>query len=66
VEHLRTEDASVRIDELRVGGQTQTITVQPKNGPAYQLGTHSSNRNPATDASDSGTTAARGWKVLGF
>ena len=66
VEHIRLEDNSVRIDEVRVGGQTQHITVQPKNMPPYELGTHSSNRNPATDHSDSGTGGARGWKVLGF
>ena len=66
VEHLRLEDSSVRIDEVRVGGQTQHITVQPKNMPTYELGTHSSNRNPATDNSDSGQTSSRGWKVLGF
>ena len=66
VERIRVEDGSVRIDEVRVGGQTQNITVQPKNMPAYELGTHSSNRNPATDNSDSGQTGSRGWKVLGF
>ena len=66
IERIRVEDNSVRIDEVRVGGQTQAITVQPKNMPSYELGTHSSNRNPATDSSDSGQTSSRGWKVLGF
>ena len=66
IERIRVEDSSVRIDEVRVGGQTQAITVQPKNMPSYELGTHSSNRNPATDNSDSGQTGSRGWKVLGF
>lgn len=66
IERIRVEDSSVRIDEVRVGGQTQAITVQPKNMPSYELGTHSSNRNPATDNSDSGQTSSRGWKVLGF
>lgn len=66
IERIRVEDNSVRIEEVRVGGQTQAITVQPKNMPSYELGTHSSNRNPATDNSDSGQTSSRGWKVLGF
>ena len=66
IEHIRVEDAKVRIDELHVGGQTQQITVQPKNMPSYELGTHNGNRNPATDSNDSGQTSPKGWKVLGF
>ena len=34
IERIRTEDAGTRIDELRVGGETQQITVQPKTGGA--------------------------------
>ena len=30
IERIRHEDAGSRIDEVRVGGQTQSITVQPK------------------------------------
>ena len=38
IERLTHEDALSRVDELRVGGQTQRIEVQPKNGaPAYQI-----------------------------
>ena len=38
IERIRTEDAGTRIDELRVGGQTQRISVQPKNDmPAYEI-----------------------------
>ena len=32
IERIRTEDGGSRIDELRVGGQTQSIVVQPKCG----------------------------------
>lgn len=66
IEQIRVEDDKVRIDELRVGGQTQSITVQPKNMPAYDVGTQNGNRNPATDNNASGQTGTRGWKVLGF
>jgi len=52
VEHIQVEDSAARIDELRVGGETQNITVQPKSGmPAYQVEPKSGERT---------------WKVLGF
>ena len=52
VERIHIEDAGASIDELRVGGETKTITVQPKNGlPAYQV-------QPAS--------GERSWKILGF
>ncbi len=38
IERIRVEDKGSRIDELRVGGQTQSISVQPKNDmPAYEV-----------------------------
>ncbi len=59
IERLRTEDAGTRIDELRVGGQTQSITVQPKNDmPAYEV-------RPA-DAQGSGSSGIRVWNFLKF
>ncbi len=52
IEHIRIEDSGARIDEVRVGGDTQSITVQPKDGmPAYKV-------EPKT--------GERTWKVLGF
>ena len=51
-ERILIEDAGTRINELRVGGETKTITVQPKGGmPAYDV------------KPDSGE---RSWKILGF
>jgi hypothetical protein len=51
-ERIRIEDAGSRIDELRVGGETKTITVQPKGGmPAYEVQPKSGERS---------------WKILGF
>ncbi len=51
-ERIRIEDAGSTIDELRVGGETLSITVQPKGGmPAYQI-------QP--------TSGERSWKILGF
>ena len=52
IERIRIDDTHARIDELRVGGETQSITVQPKGGmPAYQV-------QP--------TSGERSWKILGF
>jgi len=38
-EYIHVEDAGSRIDEVRIGGQTQSIHVQPKVGnmPAYEV-----------------------------
>ena len=52
IEIIHVEDAGARIDEVRVGGETKSITVQPKDGmPAYQVAPK---------------TGERTWKVLGF
>ncbi len=51
-ERILIEDAGSRIDELRVGGETRSITVQPKGGaPRYQI-------QP--------TSGERSWNVLAF
>ena len=52
IERISVEDASTRIDEVRFGGQTRSITVQPKGGmPAYDI-------QPET--------GARTWKIFGY
>jgi hypothetical protein len=51
-EHIQVEDEGARIDELRIGGETRTISVTPKGGmPAYDVAPK---------------TGERTWKVLGF
>ena len=38
VDHIRVEDAGSRVDEVRAGGETKSITVQPKaNVPPYSV-----------------------------
>jgi len=65
IEKIRHEDAGSRIDELRVGGETRSITVQPKGAvPPYELSPDSSNRNPA--AAGSGSEGKRGWNLFKF
>ena len=68
-ERIQIEDAGSRVDKLRVGGQTQTISVQPKTGsmPSYEVQSPDGARSRA--GSNSGaetTTAPRVWNVLKF
>lgn len=62
IERIRHEDAGSRIDELRVGGETKNITVQPKgDAPAYQVAPESNNRNPSDAGRGSG-----GWNIFKY
>ena len=68
-ERIQLEDAGSRVDELRVGGQTQSITVQPKAGnlPGYEVQSPDGTRGRAGSASGAETTTApRVWNVLKF
>ncbi|MBS3996065.1 MAG: hypothetical protein KGZ67_01820 [Hydrogenophaga sp.] len=68
VERIQHEDALARIDELRVGGQTRSIDVQPKNGaPAYQIAPAGSGSSPADSAGQrTGVAGKSSWRVLSF
>lgn len=69
IQRIRTEDAGSRIDEVRVGGETQSITVQPKTGgkvPAYEVKPSDSTRGSAPSPSNSDTNGSRVWNVLKF
>lgn len=69
IERIRVEDAGNRVDELRVGGQTQAITVQPKAAvPAYEIQPTDLARSRPADNRDgmSSATGKRVWNVLGF
>lgn len=63
------EDDNTRIEELRVRGQTQKVTVQPKNSklPSYEIIMGDGSRDLSPGA---GTTRAaagrRVWSVLSF
>ncbi|MCY7307383.1 MAG: hypothetical protein LH632_14795 [Rhodoferax sp.] len=69
IERIRIEDGGARIDELRVGGETLSITVVPKgNMPAYEVLPASANRAPSAGERN-GSSASGGtrvWKILGF
>ena len=67
IERIRTEDAGTRIDELRVGGETQQITVQPKTGgAAYEVKPPEGARGTAPAATSNDTNGSRVWNVLKF
>ncbi|MCA0326781.1 MAG: hypothetical protein LCH89_14445 [Proteobacteria bacterium] len=68
IEHLRTEDAGARVDELRTGGETRSITVQPAaEVPPYQVQPADGAR-PETGPREAGPGGAgrRVWNVIQF
>ncbi|XAH24982.1 hypothetical protein AAFF27_07255 [Xylophilus sp. GW821-FHT01B05] len=68
IENIRVEDGGSRIDEVRYGGQTQSITVQPKaQVPEYQITpTDGARRRPAARDGAESDTGQRVWRVMGF
>lgn len=69
IQRIEVQDADVHINELRVGGETQTITVQPTNGlPAYEVVPANGARNRAIDGRDGGqgSVGTRTWKLFNF
>lgn len=68
IERMRQEDALTRIDEVRVGGQTQSIDVQPKaDVPAYQVAPIAGgSAGPAQLSSPPSAQGVRTWKIFSF
>ncbi|RAR75943.1 hypothetical protein AX018_105916 [Paracidovorax anthurii] len=70
VERIRIEDGGSRVDELRVGGQTQSITVQPKAGsemPEYEVQpTDGVRARPGSRNGAETITGPRVWNVMKF
>jgi len=70
VEHIVVEDAGSRIQELRVGGQTQNITVQPKTGtplPSYEVQSNDGARaRPGNFNESDSVNAPRVWNLRKF
>jgi hypothetical protein len=69
IERIRVEDGGNRIDELRVGGETQAVTVQPKaDVPAYEIQPTDLARSRPADSREglSGAGGKRVWNVFRF
>ena len=66
VQRLISEDDHVRIDELRVRGQTQRLSVQNKDGtaPGYDILTPGAGRDPSREHRDA--AGQRVWTVFSF
>lgn len=66
-ERIHLEDKGSTIDEVRVGGETRSITVQPgvTNLPEYEVQPSDGVRNRARSGSES-TTGPRVWNVMKF
>ena len=64
IERIHNQDAGSRIDELRVGGETKSITVQPAaDVPAYEIKPIDASRS---GNAESGTSGSRFWNILKF
>ncbi len=69
IQRIRIEDSGSRIDELRVGGETQSVTVQPKlDMPAWEVqpSDGARSRPEAKDRRGGEGGAQRVWNVLSF
>ncbi len=69
VQHIVIEDEGSRIEELRVRGATQRITVQPKLGTTkgYEILTGDGSRDLGEGVNTSrGAAGKRVWNVLNF
>ncbi len=68
IENIHIEDSGAKIDEQRYGGQTQSITVTPKNNmPSYEVLPNSSGPNAdGKGQSGAGGTGPAVWNVLKF
>jgi len=66
-ERIHLEDQGSTVDELRIGGQTRSITVQPAAGnmPAYEVLPSDGVRNRPQNGAES-TTGPRVWNVMKF
>ena len=66
-ERIRIEDEGSRVEELRIGGQTQSITVQPKVGnlPEYEVQPSDGVRNRPRNGAET-DTGSRVWNLRKF
>ena len=67
IERITHEDKLSRVDELRVGGQTRSIAVTPKNGaPAYEIVPAPGGADLSEGAAGKSSTGKSRWRILNF
>lgn len=66
IERITHEDGLSRIDELRVGGETRSIQVQPKNGaPGYEIAPVPGGAD-LSDSNKKGSSGKSRWRIFNF
>ncbi|MFO1226650.1 hypothetical protein [Roseateles sp.] len=68
IEQIVVEDDAVRIEELRVRGETRKVIVKQKHGPApaYEVWAPETSRASAGGSEQNLTAGRRVWRVLDF
>ena len=68
VERTVIQDEGARIEELRVRGQVQRVTVKPKNAAEYEIVAPPGGRDPSQNRANQqpGAGGQRVWNVLKF
>jgi len=68
IEHIHVEDGGAKVDEVRYGGQTQSISVQPKaNVPSYEVLPNDGGRErQGASETSSGGNGPRVWNLMRF
>jgi hypothetical protein len=68
VQRTVVEDEGARIEELRVRGQVQRITVKPKNAREYEIVAPVGGRDPSQNRANQqpGAGGQRVWNVFKF
>ena len=67
VQHIVVEGKNTRVEELRVRGQTQSITVLNKDAPTYEIVIGDGSRDLSSDAGpQKGAAGQRVWRLLSF
>lgn len=68
IERIHIDEGGATIDELRVGGQSQNVTVKPSgNAPAYEMQpTDGARSRPSEDRQGDTGKSQRVWNVLKF
>jgi len=67
IENIHVEDGNATVDEVRYGGQTQSITVKPKGAaPEYEVLPGTGVQQGQPGQSDAGGNGPRVWNVFKF
>ncbi|MEO8124850.1 MAG: hypothetical protein ABI633_12445 [Burkholderiales bacterium] len=67
VQHIVTEGENTRVEELRVRGQTQSITVKNKDAPTYEIVIGDGSRDlSSSGGAQKGAAGQRVWRLLSF